>query len=159
MSNEGPAAPQEEEAQLTFHIKASQDARFTVTVPPSSTVAELKSKLAENNYSGFPADRMRLIYSGRVLKDPDTLASYGIKEGNTVHLVKSAASNQPAAGASSSAGAGSRPTAAANVPSNLATGPGNDPLAGLTGARFAGLAQLPGAQMFGPDGGVRINGP
>jgi len=94
-----------------------------------------------------------------VLKDADTLASYKIKEGNTVHLVKGAASNvrqQPGnQGASTGAGTvGTLAQGAQGVPQNLASGTGRDPLAGLTGARYAGYAQMPNANMFGPDGGV-----
>lgn len=152
-------SPSAEEAPLTFHVKSSSEARYTLTVPRSMTVLELKNKLAGSEYGNVPADRQRLIYSGRVLKDPDTLSSYNIKEGNTVHLVKSAASNQSPSGAGSSSAAassasGTRAAGTPPAPVNLATGPGNNPLAGLTGARYAGLAQLPGAQMFGPDGGV-----
>ncbi|KAK5637223.1 hypothetical protein RRF57_012935 [Xylaria bambusicola] len=36
----------------------------------------------------------------------------------------------------------------------MAAGTANNPLAGLTGARYAGLTNLPSADMFGPDGGV-----
>lgn len=43
------------------------------------------------------------------------------------------------------------------TPVNIAAGTGNDPLAGLTGARYAGHAQLPRADMFGPDGGVSFH--
>ncbi len=79
-----------------------------------------------------------------------------MKEGNTVHLVKGAASNQrqnPAnQGSVNAGGAGAQP--ATGVPTNLASGTGQDPLAGLTGARYAGYAQMPNANMFGPDGGV-----
>ncbi len=94
-----------------------------------------------------------------MLKDADTLASYKIKEGNTVHLVKGAASNvrqQPGnQGASTGAGTvGTLAQGAQGVPQNLASGTGRDPLAGLTGARYAGYAQMPNANMFGPDGGV-----
>ncbi|CAJ0645006.1 12330_t:CDS:2 [Entrophospora sp. SA101] len=42
-----------------------------------------------NSYSEIPADRQRLIYSGKVLKDNDTLETYKIAEGHTVHMVKS----------------------------------------------------------------------
>ncbi len=159
MTDEGSSSA--DEAPVTFHVKSSSDARYTLTVPRSMTVLELKGKLAGSEYSNFPADRQRLIYSGRVLKDPDTLGSYNIKEGNTIHLVKSAASNQSTGGAGSSSaaassGSGSAAGSTLPAPVNLATGPGNDPLAGLTGARYAGLAQLPGAQMFGPDGGVSL---
>lgn len=148
------------EAQtITFSVKSSADQKFTLSVPDSLTVADVKQKLATPDYADVPADRQRLIYSGRVLKDQDTLASYKVKDGNTIHLVKQAASNQrqnPASQGSSAgvpAGAGTANTPG-GVPSNIAAGTGNDPLAGLTGARYAGFAQMPGANMFGPDGGV-----
>jgi ubiquilin len=146
-----------DEAPITFNVKSSSDAKYVVTVPLTLTVLDLKQKLAGPEYADIPPEQQRLIYSGRVLKDPDSLASYKIKEGNTVHLVKGAASNQrqtPANQSSSTqAGTGSTP-AATGVPNNIAAGTGNNPLAGLTGARYAGFAQLPGAGMFGPDGGV-----
>ncbi|KAL5333941.1 hypothetical protein BJX70DRAFT_379560 [Aspergillus crustosus] len=148
-----------EDAPITFNIKASNDAKFSLTLPVSTPVSELKEKLSSSEYADTPADRQRLIYSGRVLKDNDTLATYKIKDGHTIHLVKSAASNPrpPAATQSTSAstptGAATTP-AATGVPTNLAAGTGNNPLAGLTGARYAGFAQLPGAGMFGPDGGM-----
>ena len=146
-----------DETPITFNVKSSSDAKYVLTVPLTLTVHDLKQKLASPDHADIPPERQRLIYSGRVLKDPDTLASYKIKEGNTVHLVKGAASNQrqnPASQASPTpSGTGSTP-AAPGVPSNIAAGTGNNPLAGLTGARYAGFAQLPGAGMFGPDGGV-----
>ncbi|KAI4128518.1 MAG: hypothetical protein LQ338_002688 [Usnochroma carphineum] len=147
-----------DETPVSFNVKSSSDARYTITVPLSTTVLDLKNKLSTSDYADIPADRQRLIYSGRVLKDADTLASYKIKEGNTVHLVKGAASNQrqnPANQGSSTTTGGSGATSGAQgVPANLAAGTGNNPLAGLTGARYAGMAQLPGAGMFGPDGGM-----
>ena len=153
-----------EEAPITFTVKSSTDAKFTLTLPLSTLVSELKEKLSTSEYADTPADRQRLIYSGRVLKDNETLETYKIKDGHTIHLVKSAASNQQRANASApsttaTTGAGT-PTPsqpAAGVPTNLAAGTGNNPLAGLTGARYAGFAQLPGAGLFGPDGGVSLN--
>lgn len=156
---EETASSSNEEPQVTLHVKSSSEAKYTLTLPRSTTVLDLKNKLAGSEYADIPADRQRLIYSGRVLKDPDTLDSYKVQNGHTIHLVKSAASNQrqnPANASSSTTSSTTtgNTTAGTPVPSNLATGPGNNPLAGLTGARYAGLAQLPGAQMFGPDGGV-----
>ncbi|KAI9824702.1 MAG: hypothetical protein M1826_007280 [Phylliscum demangeonii] len=148
-----------EERQVTLHVKSSSEAKYTLTVPRSMTVLELKSKLSTSDLADLPPDRQRLIYSGRVLKDGDTLDSYKVQDGHTIHLVKSAASNQRQTAAAAGVGRGT-PAAASgadptsNVPRNLASGPGNNPLVGLTGARYAGLAQLPGAQMFGPDGGM-----
>lgn len=134
-----------DEAPVTFNIKYGNDNRHSLTLPLTATVLELKQKLATPEYVNFEPGRQRLIYSGRVLKDADTLASYKIKEGNTVHLVQAAAP-------SANTGVNSAPS---NVPANLAAGTGNNPLAGLTGARYAGFAQLPNQNMFGPDGGVR----
>lgn len=145
---------------ITINIK-STNAKHTLLVPLSLTAIELKNKLSTPEYADVPATSQRLIYSGRVLKDGDTLESHKVKDGNTIHLVKSAPSNQrqnPAAQSSDStaiaANAGSNVPRPSGVPSNIAAGTGNNPLAGLTGARYAGFAQLPGAGMFGPDGGV-----
>lgn len=148
-------APNPDENPVTFNIKSSSDAKYVLTLPLTITVLDLKKKLSGSDYADIPTDRQRLIYSGRVLKDADTLSTYKIKEGNTVHLVKGAASNQrqnpSSANTSSATGT---PQGAAGVPSNLAAGTGRDPLAGLTGARYAGYTQMPNANMFGPDGGV-----
>ncbi|KAH0367718.1 hypothetical protein KCU65_g4454, partial [Aureobasidium melanogenum] len=146
----------ESDQQLTFTVKSSNDAKYAVTIAANSTVSQLKEKLATSDFADIPTERQRLIYSGRVLKDPETLASYKIKDGNTIHLVKGAESNNrqnPAnqGGSTPVPGAGT----AANVPSNIAAGTGaHNPLAQLTGARYAGFHQLPGADMFGADGGM-----
>jgi ubiquilin len=139
-----------DEALVTFTIKSSSEAKYNVTLPLSATVLELKAKLSTSDYADLPSERQRLIYSGRVLKDADTLGSYKIKEGHTIHLVRGADSNQR----QNPANQGTASNATAQAPANLAAGTGNNPLAGLTGARYAGFAQLPNQNMFGPDGGV-----
>ncbi|EHY57222.1 hypothetical protein HRR83_002714 [Exophiala dermatitidis] len=151
-----------EDATVTFHVKSSGGQKYTLTLPLSTTAIDLKNKLASEEYANVPASAQRLIYSGKVLKDNDTLAQHNVKEGNTMHLVKSAASNQrqnPAAQSSTSTSSPAAAPQAAGVPQNLAAGTGNDPLAGLTGARYAGFAQLPSASMFqtpqSPDDFVR----
>lgn len=142
-----------EPQQLTFKVKTSSDSNHTVTMAETATVLELKAKLSGEDLENVPVDRQRLIYSGRVMKNDDPLSTYNIKPNNTIHMVKSAASNpsQPAANASAPA-----PQA---VPTNMASGTANNPLAGLTGARYAGhQVNLPGLDMFGPDGGVSAVG-
>lgn len=141
--------------EITVTIKpSSAEAKYTITIPLSMTTHELKVKLSGSQYAGVAPERQRLIYSGRVLKDPETVDSYKIKDGNTIHMVKSAAAT--ATGGSSSTASSATPASGTNVPTTFAAGPGNDPLAGLTGARYAGHVQLPGAGMFGPDGGVSL---
>ncbi|KFA60358.1 hypothetical protein S40285_08305 [Stachybotrys chlorohalonatus IBT 40285] len=137
------------DVQVTFKVKTSSDVTHTITMSESASVLDLKTKLAGEDFENIPVDRQRLIYSGRVMKNDDNLAVYKIKANNTIHMVKSAASNprQPASTSSSST-----PQA---VPTNMASGTANNPLAGLTGARYAGhQINLPGMDMFGPDGGM-----
>jgi ubiquilin len=137
------------DATVTFKVKTSADGNHSITMAESATVLDLKTKLAGEDYENIPVERQRLIYSGRVMKNDDTLATYKIKPNNTIHMVKSAASN-PGQPASSSA-----QTAPQAVPTNMASGTANNPLAGLTGARYAGQGlNMPGLDMFGPDGGV-----
>ncbi|TKA62435.1 hypothetical protein B0A49_09325 [Cryomyces minteri] len=157
MADDAPSSAVAEETHITFNIKSSNDAKYVITLPLSTTVADLKIKLATPEYADLPPARQRLIYSGRVLKDAETLASYKIKDGHTVHLVKGAESNQRQVPANQGTGAtaGAATSPAANVPTNIAAGTGNNnPLAALTGARYAGFHQLPGADMFGADGGM-----
>lgn len=145
-----------EESQVTFNVKAANDQKHVLTLSTATTVGDLKTKLSTPEYADISPERQRLIYSGRVLKDHDTLASVKIKDGHTIHLVKGAASNarqNPAnQGTSSTTAGGGSP--APQVPTNIAAGTGNNPLAGLTGARYAGFHGLPGMDTFGPDGGV-----
>lgn len=138
------------ESQITFKVKTSGDSIHTITISESVTVLDLKTKLSGEDYENIPVDRQRLIYSGRVLKNDDALSTYKIKPNNTVHMVKSAASN-----ASQTASTSSSTPASPAIPTNMAAGTANNPLAGLTGARYAGRQiNLPGLDMFGPDGGV-----
>ncbi|KAI5924048.1 hypothetical protein F4810DRAFT_159853 [Camillea tinctor] len=139
------------DASVTFKVKTSGDIQHTITMPEAALVSDLKAKLAGSEFENIPIERQRLIYSGRVMKNEEPLSTYKIKAGNTVHLVKSAASNPaPAASTSSSSSTPALP----QVPTNMAAGTANNPLAGLTGARYAGLTNLPSADMFGPDGGM-----
>lgn len=137
------------DAQVTFKVKTSSDTTHSITMSEAATVLELKTKLAGQDLENVPVERQRLIYSGRVMKNDDPLSNYKIKHNNTIHMVKSAASNQTQPASASST---STPPA---VPTNMASGTANNPLAGLTGARYAGhQINLPGLDMFGPDGGM-----
>ncbi|RDI82859.1 hypothetical protein Vi05172_g7062 [Venturia inaequalis] len=139
------------ETQLTFNVKASNEQKFVLTLPASTTIGDVKNKLAGPDYADVPVERIRLIYSGRVLKNEDVLSTHNVKDGNTIHMVKGAASNarQNPAGSTASA---ATPAVPALPP--MATGTANNPLAGLTGARYAGFHGLPSANMFGADGGM-----
>ena len=138
------------EQHISFNVKSSSEAKYVLTLPTSTTVGDLKQKLSAKEYADLPPERQRLIYSGRVLKDHDTIGTCKIKDGNTVHLVRGAESNARLNPAASN----STPAVPA-VPTNIAAGQdASNPLAQLTGARYAGFHGLPGMDAFGADGGM-----
>lgn len=61
---------------VAVNIRCSNGSKFSVTTSLDSTVATFKSILAQN--CDIPADQQRLIYKGRILKDDQTLVSYGM---------------------------------------------------------------------------------
>jgi ubiquilin len=147
------AAEGSADQQLNFKVKSggTEGKQHSISISESATVLDLKTQLAQEAYENVAVERQRLIYSGRVMKNEDALSTYKIKNGNTVHLVKSAASNPappPAVPA----------PAAPAVPSNMAAGTAASSLADqITGARFAGRdVNLPSQRMFGPDGGMNF---
>lgn len=144
----------EVDPRISFKVKTSSEGNHNITIAESATVLDLKTLLSGDDYEKIPANRQRLIYSGRVMKDEDQLSKYKIKAGNTIHMVKSAASNVAQNPSSAGSTATGIPRGAAGVPTNMAAGTANNPLASLTGARFAGQMPLPGTEMFGADGGV-----
>ena len=92
------------------------------------------------------AERQRLIYSGKVLKDDDALSTYKIQSTHTIHMVKGAARNQGVSGSTS--GSALPPT----LPS-MATGQNpTDPLTVLNGPMGHGL--MAG---FNPFQGMGVN--
>lgn len=78
---------------ININIKSSSDKKFVINIETEKTVLDLKNAIAEQ--TEVPADRQRLIYSGRVLKDHDTLADCKIADGNTVHMVKGSQPGAP----------------------------------------------------------------
>lgn len=70
---------------VTFKITSGK--RFNVTLSPSLTVRE--TKVLVEPHCDIPAQQQRYIFKGRILKDEETLESYKISTGNTVHLVRS----------------------------------------------------------------------
>ncbi|GMP26961.1 hypothetical protein CsSME_00003170 [Camellia sinensis var. sinensis] len=82
----GVAEASESDAGVTIHIRCSNGSKFSVQITLVSTVGSFKSVLAHN--CDIPAEHQRLIYKGRILKDDQTLQSYGLEADHTVHLVR-----------------------------------------------------------------------
>uniref|UniRef100_J3LJM3 Ubiquitin-like domain-containing protein n=1 Tax=Oryza brachyantha TaxID=4533 RepID=J3LJM3_ORYBR len=156
-------------APATLHIRCTNGSKFAVRADLGLSIGAFKAIVAEN--CDVPAPQQRLIYRGRILKDEQTLSSYGVVEGkqsipsltdmdvipnimeppsyagvetdHTIHMVRGAA--PPAASA---------PPAANNVTSATnATTATNSPAAGfgglLQGLGGAGSANSGGLGSFG----------
>lgn len=61
--------------EVNVNIRCSNGSKFSVKTSLESTVSEFKGLLAQN--CDVAAEQQRLIYKGRILKDDQTLASYG----------------------------------------------------------------------------------
>lgn len=60
---------------VTINIRSSNGSKFAVRAGVESTVGAFKTLVAQN--CDIPANQQRLIYKGRILKDDQTLESYG----------------------------------------------------------------------------------
>ncbi|KAG8903685.1 hypothetical protein FRC01_009042, partial [Tulasnella sp. 417] len=85
-------------SEVSISIKGPSELKLSITITLDKTVKDLKDAVASQ--SDVPADRQRLIYSGRVLKDEEVLSTYKIQSGHTVHMVKGVARTQPEASSS-----------------------------------------------------------
>lgn len=61
--------------EVKVNIRCSNGSKFTVEISLESSVESFKAALAEK--CEIPVDQQRLIYKGRILKDDQTLKSYG----------------------------------------------------------------------------------
>jgi ubiquilin len=98
---------------------------------PDWTVEALKAMLEEP--SNMLMEHQRLVYRGKVLRDPDTLEQAGVADGGQIHLVRGAGS--PAATPAAASGAPSGGAAGAD---DEAAGSARDPATALAAAMGGG---------------------
>ncbi|KAI0348207.1 hypothetical protein BDW22DRAFT_1350375 [Trametopsis cervina] len=113
-------------SEIQINVKGPSELKLQITITTDKTVLDLKQAIAEK--SDVTADRQRLIYSGRVLKDEDVLSIYKIQSTHTIHMVKGA-----------SRAGGSQAAAAPQPVPQMQTGQNpNDPLTQLNSSRAFG---------------------
>ncbi|KAG6332743.1 hypothetical protein ID866_6350 [Astraeus odoratus] len=136
----------EQSPEIQINIKGPSELKLQISISTDKTVLELKQAIADK--SDVEANRQRLIYSGRVLKDDDKLSAYRIQSSHTIHMVK---------GASRPAGS-SHPTSSLSqtLPAMQAGQNPHDPLTQLNGPLGFGL--MAGFNPFA-DMGVNPNDP
>ncbi|KAI4314643.1 hypothetical protein L6164_027531 [Bauhinia variegata] len=128
---------------VTINIRCSNGSKFSVQITLESTVGSFKEVVARN--CDIPADQQRLIYKGRILKDDQTLQSYGLEADHTIHLVRGF---NPAATGNSTGGT---TTVGTNTTTNNVRSAGSNEGGGLEGSGF-GASFFPGLGINGLDG-------
>ncbi|XP_031269232.1 ubiquitin domain-containing protein DSK2b-like isoform X2 [Pistacia vera] len=128
---------------VKVNIRCSNGSKFSVDIDLESTVESFKTALSEK--CEIPPEQQRLIYKGRILKDDQTLKSYGLEADHTVHLVRGFA-----------AAAAPNPTVATNTggstpAQNAARAVGTNEGDTLGGSGF-GASLFPGLGMNGLGG-------
>jgi hypothetical protein len=66
-------------------VTGDRSDRFNVTISNDATVLELKEEVAK--HCELSAEEQRLIYKGQVMKDHNTVSSYGALSGQPPKLV------------------------------------------------------------------------
>jgi ubiquilin len=82
---------------VNINIQAAHESKFPIDIEPSQTILALKQLIinTRSEYSSLALENIRLIYSGRILKDLDIIETCAIGDGHTVHLVKTGVSKKP----------------------------------------------------------------
>ncbi|WOK98411.1 hypothetical protein Cni_G07122 [Canna indica] len=120
-------------AAVTVHVRCSNGSKFSVQTTLDSTVGTFKAALAQK--CDVPPEQQRLIYKGRILKDQQTLESYGLESDHTIHLVRGLTQPDPSTDATIASNGASRvPTNTAGVESGASNESG-----GFGGTDFGGL--------------------
>lgn len=129
---------------VTVHVRCSNGSKFSVQISLESTVRAFKAVLSQN--CDIPAEQQRLIYKGRILKDDQTLESYGLEADHTVHLVRGFAPPAPAdkAGQADSGGPNTTPP---SIPTDAGLNEG-----GALGGSGFGASLFPGLGINGLGG-------
>ncbi|KAF9225119.1 hypothetical protein BS17DRAFT_807508 [Gyrodon lividus] len=135
------------DSEIQINVKGPSELKLQITISTDKTVLELKQAIAEK--SDVEADRQRLIYSGRVLKDEDQLLVYKIQSSHTIHMVKGVSRS-----AASPSSQQAPPTQ--SLPSMQAGQNPHDPLTQING--HMGFGALAGFNPFA-DMGVNQNDP
>nr|GME09910.1 ubiquitin domain-containing protein DSK2b-like isoform X1 [Ipomoea batatas] len=146
-------------AQVAVFIRSSNGSKFVVEASLGITVGAFKSLLAQQ--CDIPPEQQRLIYKGRILKDEQTLESYGksiivligLAATHTIHLVRGFA---PAASTNTaSAGNPGAPSPNQNAPRD--TGPDVN-VGGTFDGSGLGASLFPGLNVNRPGSGAGLFG-
>lgn len=137
---------------MRLQVKGSQNVSFDIEFNgPETTILQLKEKIAALRQ--LEASKIRLIYSGKILVDNQTVANYNIPDGHAIHMVVTGVkpAPKPADAAAQPAPAQPAPSAIPSNPlPNVQAPPQPNPFA-AGGNPFAGFMGGAGNNPFGVD--------
>ncbi|GLD98551.1 hypothetical protein PINS_up007248 [Pythium insidiosum] len=104
---------------VQLFVKTTAGKKFSVDIELERTVAECKTALVAT--TEVPEAQQRLIFKGKVLKDEETLASYGIAAEDTIYFVRGSAAPRTTRAAPAAAGQPSSVSTPASQPASTST--------------------------------------
>jgi len=97
----------------TITVKTPKD-QHKIEIDEDALVKDFRAKVAEK--FGSPEERLCLIFSGKILKDTETLKSHKLGDGYVVHLVIKSAAQRPPENRSGESGANPEPASQQQQP-------------------------------------------
>ncbi|KAI9277474.1 hypothetical protein BY458DRAFT_505085 [Sporodiniella umbellata] len=82
-------------APASINVRPSTGQIFKVEVDINSTTVHGLKKIIAASMGDVSPDDLKLVFSGRILKNEDSCSEYKIAEGNTVHVVRSGTNRVP----------------------------------------------------------------
>merc|ERR1719340_604103 len=79
---------------ITIHVKTPKDNPKTIQIEDNAVIKDFKTKVSAE-FNNTPVGQLCLIFSGKILKDDDTLGTHNITDGMTVHLVIRSGNSTP----------------------------------------------------------------
>ncbi|CAF9912130.1 MAG: hypothetical protein GOMPHAMPRED_007564 [Gomphillus americanus] len=140
--------------KLTF--KDLKQQKFVLEAEPSETIGQLKAKIAAEK--GWDASGQKLIYSGKILKDEETVESYKIEEKGFIVCMVQKPKVAPAAAASDSTSTPAKPPSTP-APATISTPAAPLPAFGNTGSNVAATPTPAQGSTTASTGGRDLNDP
>lgn len=102
-------------------VKLQDGGVVQLDVDPKTRVEEFRDILARR--CNVPREQQRIVFSGRVLQDGQTLGAYNIGNSSTVHLLRNPVKGDKAGGGATSANLGSMPGQLGSMQQHLLLNP------------------------------------
>lgn len=116
---------------VSVNVRPSTGQIFQVEFDTESTTVQGLKEIIGEKMGNIEASTLKLVFSGRILKNEDLCSDCKIVTGCTVHVVRSGGNKAPASKAPASSSGNTTTTSDANVPStasSTATTSNNDPI-------------------------------